>query len=83
MVFVIGTHVRSLATHYDAGTEDENGATYSQRLAAKGFFTLSRSFHLVPTLDPPSCWQVMVFGVTAKSSMFMQGPDEVPNSPIG
>jgi hypothetical protein len=30
--------VRSLATHYDEGTEDLNGFTYSQRLAAKGIF---------------------------------------------
>jgi hypothetical protein len=51
MAFVLGTHVRSLATHYDEGIEDETGATYSQRLATKGVSTLSLSFHLVPTLD--------------------------------
>jgi hypothetical protein len=53
MVFVIETHVRSLATHYDEGSEDKNGATYSHRLAAKGVLTLSRVFHLVPPLTPP------------------------------
>ena len=53
MVFVVGTQVQSLATHYDEGSEDDNGATYSQRLAAKGVCTLSRSFHLVSPLDPP------------------------------
>jgi hypothetical protein len=55
MVFVVGTHVRSLATHYDEVTEDNQGATYSQRLAAKGVCTLSRAFHLVPPLAPLSC----------------------------
>ena len=83
MVFVIGTHVRSLATHYDEGTEDKNGATYSQRLTAKSVFTLSRAFHLVPPLTPPSCWQATVFGVMAKSIMFMQGSDEVSDSRVG
>ena len=53
MVFVVGTHVRSLATHYDEGTADKYGVTYSQRLAAKGVCTLSRAFHLVPPLTPP------------------------------
>ena len=51
VAFVLGTHVRSLATHYDEGTEDETDATYSQRLTTKGVSTLSLSFHLVPTLD--------------------------------
>ncbi len=52
MVFVVGTLVRSLATHYDAGTEDIDGATYSQRLAAKGVSSLSHAFHLVGPLTP-------------------------------
>lgn len=36
MSFVLGDHVRSLATHYDAGTEDDNGLTFSQRQLAAG-----------------------------------------------
>ncbi len=37
---MIGDHVRSLATHYDEGTEDDNDLIFSQRQLAQGRFCL-------------------------------------------
>jgi hypothetical protein len=76
MVYVLGTHVRSLATHYDEGTEDLNGFTYSQRLAAKGIFRF-----VIPPLCPalvilPPSWQTMVCDVTAEYPMYMPTQDD-------
>jgi hypothetical protein len=36
MVLSVGDRVKSRATLYDAGTEDENGSTFSQRQLGKG-----------------------------------------------
>jgi hypothetical protein len=36
MVLSVGDRVKSCATLYDAGTEDENGLTFSQRQLGKG-----------------------------------------------
>jgi hypothetical protein len=36
MVLSVGDCVKSRATLYDAGTEDENGLTFSQRQLGKG-----------------------------------------------
>ena len=36
MVLSVDDRVKSLATLYDAGTEDENGCTFSQRQLGKG-----------------------------------------------
>ncbi len=61
MAYALGTHVRSLATHYDDGTQDKNGFTYSQRLAAKGIFRLvipplSRYCDFAPFLAGNGVW---------------------------